>query len=302
MRTGLAALTLALGLAAPAAAEPVLLATIGMIGDPAQRMAGECVRVEVLIGPGLDPHLYQARPSDIARLREADRIVALGLGLEGRLGSVLERVGAAVLGASVPADSLLTHGEAPDPHIWMDPSLWATTFPALAEVLIGMAPDCAEAIARGRDAEMARATALDAWAAEALDSIPAEQRILLTAHDAFQYFSHRYGLENAAIQGISTESEPSIADIDATADLAAARRVPAAFIETTLNPRAVRALVEAAASKGHTLEIGGSLYSDALGEVGSGAETWPGMIVGNVTTITRALGGTVPPVPGEVLP
>ncbi|MCW1932530.1 metal ABC transporter solute-binding protein, Zn/Mn family [Pararhodobacter zhoushanensis] len=293
---------LALLVASPAAAQPVLLATIGMIGDPAQRMAGDCVQVEVLIGPGLDPHLYQARPSDVALLRSADRIVSLGLGLEGRLGAILERVGAAVLGPSVEPERLLLHGDAPDPHIWMDPGLWATTFPALAEVLAELAPACAEQIAAGRDSEIARAEALDLWARDTLATIPEAQRVLLTAHDAFHYFSRAYGLENAAIQGISTESEASIADIDATAQLAADRQVPAAFIETTLNPRAVRALVEAAASKGHTLSIGGSLYSDALGEAGSGADTWPGMIVANVTTITEALGGTVLPLPASVLP
>lgn len=293
---------LALLIASPAAAQPVLLATIGMIGDPAQRMAGDCVQVEVLIGPGLDPHLYQARPSDVALLRSADGIVALGLGLEGRLGAILERVGAAVLGPSVEPERLLLHGDAPDPHIWMDPGLWATTFPALAEVLTDLAPECAGQIATGRDSEIARAEALDIWARETLATIPEAQRVLLTAHDAFHYFSRAYGLENAAIQGISTESEASIADIDATAQLAADRAVPAAFVETTLNPRAVRALVEAAASKGHTLSIGGSLYSDALGETGSGADTWAGMIVANVTTITEALGGTVLQLPATVLP
>lgn len=301
MRKTLAALLLT-ALPVPALAQPVLLATIGMIGDPAQRIAGECVRVEVLIGPGLDPHLYQARPSDVTRLRAADGIVALGLGLEGRLAEILGRVGATLLGEALPPEALLREGAAPDPHVWMDPALWAQTFPALAGVLTALAPECAGAIAEGLVAETARAAALDAWAAEALATIPEGQRLLLTAHDAFAYFTRRHGLENAAIQGISTESEPSIADIDATARLAAERQVPAVFVETTLNPRAIRALIEAAGARDHRLEIGGELYSDALGEPGSGADTWPGMIVANVTAITRALGGTVPPVPGEVLP
>ncbi|MCB1388774.1 MAG: zinc ABC transporter substrate-binding protein [Rhodobacteraceae bacterium] len=302
MRRLLLVLAVTLSAATAAPAQPVLLATIGMIADPAQRMAGDCVTVEVLIGPGLDPHLYQARPSDIARLRDADRIVALGLGLEGRLGAILERVGAATLGPAIDPAVLLTHGGAPDPHVWMDPAIWATTFPALADVLTALAPDCADRIAAGRDAEIARAQDLDRWAEETLATIPPSQRVLLTAHDAFHYFSRRYGLENAAIQGISTESEPSIADIDATAQLAADRAVPAAFVETTLNPRAVRALVEAAAAHGHDLAIGGSLYSDALGEAGSAAGSWPGMIVANVTTIATALGGTVSPAPPHLLP
>lgn len=288
--------------ALPAVAQPTVLATIGMIADPAQRIAGDCVRVDTLIGPGLDPHLYQARPSDIGRLRDADRIVALGLGLEGRLAEVLARVGAGILGPNVAPDRLLRHGEAVDPHLWMDPTLWSLTFPPLAEILQDLAPDCADAIAQRRDEEIQRAQNLDTWARDSLATIPPAHRVLLTAHDAFAYFSRAYGLENVAIQGISTESEPSIADIDAVALLASQRQVPAAFIETTLNPRAVRALIEATAARGHDLVIGGSLYSDAMGDPGSGDDTWPAMIVANVRTIALALGGTPLPLPDGLLP
>jgi len=289
-------------LSLPLAAQPTMLATVGMIADPAQRMAQECVEVQTLIGAGMDPHLYQARPSDIRRMRSADRIVALGLTLEGRLAEILETVGATILGSEVPTDLLLSHHNAPDPHVWMDPEIWAQTFPALAAALVELAPECTADITARLDAEITRAHALDEWAQRSLATIPTDQRVLLTAHDAFTYFSRAYALENAAIQGISTASEPSIADIDQTAQLAAERRVPAAFIETTLNPRAVQALVEAAQARGHDLRIGGSLYSDALGEEGSGAETWPGMIVSNVRTITEALGGTVAPLPEGLLP
>jgi manganese/zinc/iron transport system substrate-binding protein len=302
MRHALLATLTALALPMAAMAQPVVLTTVGMIADPAARIGAGCVQVETLIGPGLDPHLYQARPSDIARMRGADRIVALGLHLEGRLAEVLARVGAEILGDSLPPERILTHDGSPDPHLWMDPALWAETFPRLAVVLTDLAPDCADAIARARDTEIARATSLDTWARASLATIPAPTRVLLTAHDAFTYFARAYGLENAAIQGISTDSEPSIADIDATAALAAERGIPAAFIETTLNPRAIRALVEAAAARGHTLTIGGALYSDALDEPGTQAATWPGMIVSNVTTITTALGGTPLPLPEGLLP
>lgn len=300
-RIALAAL-LTLAFAPPLTAQPVMLATVGMIADPAQRMAQDCVTVQTLIGAGLDPHLYQARPSDIRRLHDADVIVALGLSLEGRLADILARVGAVILGDAVDPARLLSHGHAPDPHLWMDPALWALTFPPLAATLSALAPGCADEIALRLAQELARARALDHWARESLATIPEGQRVLLTAHDAFTYFSRAYALDNAAIQGISTASEPSIADIDQTAQLATDRGVPAAFIETTLNPRAVRALIEATQARGHDLRIGGSLYSDALGEPGSGADTWPGMIVSNVRVITEALGGTVAPLPDGVLP
>lgn len=301
MRATLLAL-LAFALPAPAPAQPVMLATIGMIADPARRIAGDCVTVQTLIGPGLDPHLYRARPSDIHRLRDADRIVALGLGLEGRLANVLDRSGAAILADAIDPARLLTHGEGPDPHLWMDPALWVTTFAPLAASLSALAPACATAIADRQDRETARAMALDAWARASLATIPEGQRMLLSAHDAFSYFARAYGLETAAVQGISTEAEPSIADIDQTARLAADRGVPAIFVETTLNPRAVQALIEAARARGHDLRIGGALHSDALGEPGSLAGTWPGMIVANVTAITEALGGTPAPLPEALLP
>lgn len=282
---------------ANASDQPRMLTTVGMIADPAARIAGDCVQVEALIGPGLDPHLYQPRPSDIGRLQQADLVVALGLGLEGRLADVLARMGALMLGETFDPASLLDADGAPDPHLWMDVALWAQGLPALAEALAGLAPDCAAEIDTRLGAEIAQMMALDTWARESLSTIPETARTLLTAHDAFAYFGRAYGLENLAIQGISTESEPSIAAIDGMASAAAQRSIPAVFIETTLNPRAVRALIEAVAARGHALALGGALYSDALGDAGSGADTYPGMIISNVTVITEALGGTPPPLP-----
>lgn len=286
----------------PAQPLPRMLATIGMIADPAQRMAGDCVAVEALIGPGLDPHLYQPRPSDLQRLRQADRVVALGLGLEGRLAQVLARSGALILGEGLDP-ALLRHdaGEV-DPHLWMDPDRWAAILPPLAQALGELAPGCADDIAARLDAESVRFAALADWARASLDSVPAERRVLLTAHDAFGYMDDAFGLETLGLQGMSTESEPSIADIDALARLAADRAIPAVFLETTLSPRAVMALIEAARARGHELRIGGELYSDALGAPGSEADSYPGMIVANVTAIVTALGGTPAPVPEGLLP
>lgn len=288
-------------LAAPAAAQPSLLATIGMIADPGQRIAGDCVAVEALVGPGLDPHLYSPRPSDIARLRGAGRVAALGLGLEGRLAEVLARSGAVLLGEGLdPAWLRDAGGGAPDPHLWMDAVLWSSVFAPLADVLTGLAPDCAAGIAERLRAEAELAEALDAWIRASVATIPEGGRVLMTAHDAFGYFAEAYGFEALAIQGISTEAEASIAAIEGLAREAAARQVPAVFVETTLNPRAVQALVEAAAARGHALAVGGELYSDALGPPGSGAETWPGMLVHNTRAIVAALGGAAPALPEAV--
>lgn len=284
-----------------------MVTTIGMIADVASEVGGECVEVEALIGPGLDPHLYQATASDVERLQKADAILYAGFGLEGQLADVLERFGElrptlAVSPAAVPEEQLIAiegYGGV-DPHLWMDPALWALTVPAIAEFLGELAPDCAPAIEERAMSYQGMAEALAEWVDEAISSIPEEQRVLVTAHDAFGYYSRAYGLEQMGIQGISTESEASVADIRQTADAVAASGVPAIFVETTINPRTVEAVIEAAGQRGHRVAAGGSLYSDAMGEPGTPGGTYLGMIYENTRTITEALGGTVPPLPVEL--
>jgi manganese/zinc/iron transport system substrate-binding protein len=290
------------------AQEPLaVVSTIGMIADVAAEVGGECVAVETLIGPGLDPHLYQASASDVALLQGADAILYAGFGLEGQLAAVLGRFGEmrptlAVSPASVPEDRLITiEGYAGvDPHLWMDPNLWALTAPAIAEFLGELAPGCAEDMAKRAEAYRAEVEALAEWVGRAVGSVPEEDRTLVTAHDAFGYFARAYGLEQIGIQGISTESEASVADIRATADAVVAAGVPAIFVETTINPRTVEAVIEAARERGHEVAQGGSLYSDAMGEPGTPGGTYIGMIYENARTIAEALGGTAPPLPAAL--
>jgi manganese/zinc/iron transport system substrate-binding protein len=295
------ALALALAVMPPtqAAAQPRVLASVGMIADPMARIAGDCAQVSALMGPDTDPHLFQPRPSDIRALQQADVVLAVGLGLEGRLGDLLARLGAqrsvVLLGETLPPETLLDADGAPDPHLWMDPALWALTFPAMAATL----PDC-PGIAERLAAEIARAQALDDWARASLASIPAP--VLVTGHDAFAYLARAYGLENLAVQGISTAAEVSVAEIDALARDVAARAVPAVFVEATLSPRSIRALIEATQARGHALALGGELLTDALAQPGQPGATWPGMIVHNVTAITQALGGTVAVLPEGTMP
>lgn len=287
------------------AEEPLtVVTTIGMIADVAAEVGGPCVAVEALIGPGLDPHLYQATASDVARLQQADAILYAGFGLEGQLAEVLERFGEmrptlAVSPAAVPQDRLIQiDGYAGvDPHVWMDPALWAGTAPAIADFLGPLAPDCAASMEERAASYSTQAEALADWIKQAVASIPEESRTLVTAHDAFGYFSRAYGLREIGIQGISTEAEASVADIRATADAVVEAGVPAIFVETTINPRTVEAVIEAAGQRGHKLEKGGSLYSDAMGEPGTPGGTYLGMIYENTRTIVEALGGTAPALP-----
>lgn len=297
-------------LPAAAAAGPLpVLATTGMIGDVARNVGGDCVAVTNLMGPGVDPHLYQPSARDVLRFQSAELILYNGLELEGQLGGVLARlsrrkptVAVAEQAVAAAPEALLTEpdSEAPDPHLWMDVGLWAATVPVIARAIVEQRPECADAVARRADAYRRQLEALDAWVSEAVASVPREQRVLVTAHDAFAYFGRAYDVEVAGIQGISTDAEAAVADIRGTAEMLVARAIPAVFIESTINPRTVEAVIAAAREQGQDVRIGGELYSDAMGPADAATGTYIGMLVANTVAIVDGLGGRVPALPAAL--
>ncbi len=182
-----------------------------------------------------------------------------------------------------------------DPHVWMDPRVWTKTVDVVRDKLAQRAPDGA-AMFQANAANLQRdIEALDAYAERVLQSVPAERRVLVTAHDAFNYFGRRYGFEVLGIQGVSTESEAGLKQIENLVNLLVTRKIPAVFVESTIPERSVRALIAGAKAKGHVVTIGGELFSDAMGKPGTYEGTYVGMIDHNVTTIARALGADAPP-------
>jgi manganese/zinc/iron transport system substrate-binding protein len=292
--------------------EPLrVVATTGMVGDTVAEVGGACVAVTTLMGPGIDPHLYRASAGDVERLQRAELIVVNGLGLEGQLGSLLTRLQtqrpALALAEAIidehPEALRLEDGEGADPHLWLDAALWSRAIDPLVRLLVGregLRPDCAEEVIANAERFRRELLALDAWMRESIASIPEGQRLLVTSHDAFGYFGAAYGIEVAAIEGISTESEASIADIREIAELVASRALPAIFIETTVSPRTIEAVQAAVRDRGGSVAIGGELYGDALGEAGSAAGTLIGMLLANVILITEALGGVIAALPTEL--
>lgn len=278
-----------------------IAATTGMVADVVRHVAGDRAAVTTLIGEGIDPHLYVPTRSDVAALMEADVVFYSGLLLEGKMTDTLVKVAGSrpvhAVTELVDQSLLLQPAEFDghfDPHLWMDASAWTQAVHAVTDALAAYDPAGADGYRERAAAYAATLAALHDYALRALGSIPEPQRLLVTAHDAFNYFGRAYGLEVAGIQGVSTESEAGLDRINRLVDLLVTRRIRAVFVETTIADRSVRALIEGAAARGHTVAVGGELFSDAMGQPGTYEGTYVGMLDHNVTTVARALGGDAP--------
>ncbi len=273
-----------------------VVATTGMIGDTAARIAGEHAEVTALMGPGIDPHLYKASEGDVRRLTQADLILYNGLHLEGKMGDVLVKLArqrpVVAVSETIPEDRLREPPEflgQYDPHVWFDVSLWVETLGPIAEALTEVDPAHAEDYAANAQALRQELLALDQWVVDRIAEIPQEGRILVTAHDAFGYFGQRYGVEVVGIQGISTLAEAGLQDMERVVDLIVDREVKALFVESSVPRRAVEAVQAAVRERDREVAIGGELFSDAMGAAGTEEGTYPGMVRHNVDTIVEAL-------------
>ncbi len=272
-----------------------------MITDLVRSVGGDQVAVAGLMGAGVDPHAYRQTRSDIVAMTRADAVMWHGLYLEAQMEDFLldlarKRPVLAVADTLDPA-RLVAHEDYDgrfDPHVWMAPDLWIDCVPAVVDALTNLRPEAHDVFATNGSTFVAEAKALSAYAQDVLAGVPAERRILLTAHDAFGYFGTAYGFDVMGIQGISTESEAGLNRIGTLVDFLVERQLPAVFVETSVSDRNIRALIEGAAAQGHQVRIGGSLFSDAMGPDGTYEGTWLGMIDHNVTTIARALGADTP--------
>jgi len=273
--------------------------TTNFITDTVKRIGGDRVAVTGLMGPGVDPHLYTASAGDVRTLREADAIFYGGLFLEGKMGEVLEemseRVPTVAVSEAIPESELLNPppGAAPeeehDPHVWFDPSLWAYAVEAIRDELTELDPEGGASYRRNADKLLAELRDLEEEGRQTLAEIPEQQRVLVTSHDAFEYFGRAFGLDVHAIQGISTAAEATTADVDRIASLIAERRVPAVFVESSVPRQTIEAVIAAAREQGHEVEIGGELYSDSAGDAGTPEGTYVGMVRANIDTIARGL-------------
>lgn len=275
-----------------------IVATIGQVTNVAEIVGGEYVNVTGLMGAGVDPHLYVASEGDVGLLQEADIIFYNGLFLEAQMEDVLEQLGerktVVPVAGAIPQDQRLAsvdYANENDPHVWFDVRLWMYTVQAVRDTLSTFDPDNAAAYEANAEAYMAELEALDAYVREQANRLSPEQRILITAHDAFSYFGQAYGFEVRGLQGISTESEAGTGDVQTLADYIVEKQIRAIFIESSVPVRNVEALQAAVAAKGWDVQIGGELFSDAMGDPDTPEGTYIGMVRHNIDTIVGALAG-----------
>ncbi len=278
-----------------------IVATVGMVADIVRQVGGGHVDVAQICGSGVDPHLYKATRDDVQAIMSADMVFYSGLMLEGKMSDTLVKVAQSkpviAVTEKIPEDQLLEPEDFAghyDPHVWMDVMAWSQCVMATSAALREYDPDHAADYQRNAENYVARLLELHEYGLKSIATIPESSRVLITSHDAFNYFGRAYGLNVQGVQGLSTESEAGLQRINELVDLLVDQKIGAVFVESSVSRKNIEALVDGAKSRGHQIIIGGELFSDAMGSEGTYEGTYIGMLDHNMTLVARALGGQVP--------
>lgn len=276
--------------------KPVVTVTTSFLYDMVYQLAGDDVQRELLIPAGEDPHLYEAKSSDLKKLQEADLVLYHGLHFEGKMAEPLEKIGTAVSRDFKKSEIGIMEedGESViDPHFWFDIALYKSAVAVASEALQGVLPEKANQIKENTSAYLVELDELDAWNKEQLAAIPENSRYLVTPHDAFNYFARSYGFTLYAPQGVSTDSEVANSDMIETVNLIIEHKVKAIFTESTTNPERMKKLQEAVAAKGGSVEVvtghGKELFSDSLAPEGEDGDTYIDMYKHNTELMVTYL-------------
>ncbi|MDF2067406.1 zinc ABC transporter substrate-binding protein [Bacillus sp. Cr_A10] len=276
--------------------KPLVVTTTGQIADAVREIAGDHVIVKSLMGPGVDPHLYKATQGDLQTLEEADIIFYNGLELEGKMSDIFEKMKEEktvhAIGDAIPKNQILRnelHPELSDPHIWFDIEVWQQAVKEVTKTLVAEIPDNQDEFLKNEEVYFQKLNDLSKWSDQRISEIPKEQRVLVTAHDAFNYFGRSHGMEVRGLQGLSTDSEYGLKDIQNIVDFLVDQNIKVVFIESSVSDKAMKAVIEGAKEKGHSIQIGGELFSDAMGAEGTEEGTYIGMYKHNVNTIVDSL-------------
>ena len=271
--------------------------TTTMLLDLTQQIGGDCVNVQGLMGSGVDPHQYRASAGDVIKMQQADVVIYSGLHLEGKMGDVLsslEGCGKAVICAADGIDSsqLIQNDGVYDPHIWFDVTLWQLAAKEVAGGLSAADPANAEAYEKNLAAYNGQLEELEQYIRERAGELDETQRVLITAHDAFGYFGRAYGFTVMGLQGVSTAAEAGTSDVSRLAAFIAENEIHAVFVETSLPVKSIEALQEAVRSKGFETTLGGTLYSDSLGDETNGEDSYIAAFKHNIDVIAEGLKGS----------
>lgn len=274
-----------------------IVCTTGMVADVVRNVGGEHVRVTQLMAADVDPHLYKPSPGDVSALERAEMIFYSGLHLEAEMTRIFTGMAkkkptfavATELERWSPDRLIKTDGDLYDPHIWFDVSLWSETVKLVADRLADFDPDHADEYLENARSYRNRLGELHQWSKQQIATIPEQQRVLVTAHDAFHYFGRAYGLQVKAIQGVSTASEASVRDVEELVAFMVENEIKAVFVETSVPDDKIHSLIEGCEQRNHSVRRGGTLFSDAMGQAGTETGTYEGMIRHNVRTIVTAL-------------
>jgi len=275
---------------------PLVVVTTSLLADVVKNIVKDSARVESLMGAGVDPHLYKASLGDLEKLMLADYIFYQGLHLEGKLGEVLDKLGRTkkvmALANELPEKLIIMADEVskvPDPHIWFNVNIWKKIAISASDKLAIQLPNSAKYFKLNTEIYINKLDSLDQYIKTEINKIPKEKRVLITSHDAFNYFGKEYNIEVKGLQGISTLSEFGLRDVSDLVKMIVNRNIKAVFIETSVSSKSLNAVVAGVREKGGNVVIGGMLYTDALGEPSSKQGTYIGMMKYNVNTIVKGL-------------
>ena len=273
-----------------------VVVTTSMLTDLVKNIGGDLIDLQGLMGAGVDPHLYKASEGDVSKLFNADVIFYNGLHLEGKLVAVFEKMETqkttVALGEFLAKEGLIGSdyfASNYDPHVWFNIQYFKEFSDKVTSVLSEKDPKNAASFTANNLAFQQKLDLLHTAVVNTIATLAPEKRILVTAHDAFNYFGKAYGFKVVGLQGLSTATEAGVQDVQKLSEYIIANKVKAIFIESSVPRRTIEALQEAVLSKGHQVSIGGSLYSDALGDGGSVEGTYVGMFFYNIKTIVNAL-------------
>jgi len=276
--------------------KPYIICTTTIIADTVKNIGQDCIEVISLMGPGIDPHLYKPVESDILKISSADVIFYNGLHLEAKMADLFEQLATTqttiAVTKDIPTDKILPivgYDNTYDPHVWFDITLWIYTVQTVYEALVEKSPEHQSFYEKNKNEYIHKLEKTLITTQEIIQDIPQEKMILITAHDAFSYFGRLYDCKVVALQGISTESSPGAYDLQKIIQLICEHNIPAIFIESSIPIKNIMAIQEGVASCHKKVQLGGELYSDALGPKNSSGATYIDMIMHNVTTITYAL-------------